>query len=131
MYDILAAVDESEERARTQARAIADLPRDPDDLRVVIFHDFTNNPEGASVHQVAAVRRAKEILEDAGVDVELAESSGKPAQTILEIARERDVDLISLSGRRRTPTGKALFGSVTQAVILDADRPVMVSNPSE
>ncbi|MEA5388955.1 universal stress protein [Haloarculaceae archaeon H-GB2-1] len=65
------------------------------------------------------------------MDVELDESSGKPAESILSEAGKRDVDLVSLSGRKRTPTGKALFGSVTQAVILGADRAVMVSNPSE
>jgi nucleotide-binding universal stress UspA family protein len=34
--------------------------------------------------------------------------------------------MICVAGRKRTPTGKVLFGSVTQAVILDTERPVLV-----
>lgn len=125
MYEILVAVDESEERAKLQAEAVADMPG-REEIRATLFHDFTDNPSGASVTQVASVRRARDRLEAAGVEVTLAESSGDPAETILEEAHERDVDCICVAGRKRTPTGKVLFGSVTQAVVLSADRPVLV-----
>jgi nucleotide-binding universal stress UspA family protein len=126
MYRILAAIGTDEERALEQAKAIADLPRDDSDVSVTLFHDFTENAEGASVHQVAAVRRAAEYLEETGVEVGYAESSGNAAQTILETAEKMDADLLCLAPRRRTPTGKALFGSVTQEVILNSARPTLV-----
>ena len=125
MYRILAAIGSDEDRALEQGKAIANLPRD-EDVSVTLFHDFTENTEGASVHQVASVRRAAEYLEDAGIEVEYAESSGDAAQAILRRAEEMDADLLSLAPRGRTPTGKAIFGSVTQQVVLNATRPSLV-----
>jgi nucleotide-binding universal stress UspA family protein len=126
MYRIVMAVDTSEARARAEADAVIDLPRDPSDLHVTILHDFTNNPSGASVTQVAAVRRARDRLTEHGIEVELAESSGDPAEAIIDAAEELGADMVVLAARRRSPTGKLLFGSVTQAVILGTDRPVLV-----
>jgi nucleotide-binding universal stress UspA family protein len=130
MYEVLLAIDDSEERALAQAETVADLPG-RDEIRAVLFHDFTDNPSGASVTQIGAVRRAADILEDADVEVAYEESSGDPSETILEAARDRDADCICIAGRTRTPTGKVLFGSVTQAVILGADRPVLVCSTDD
>ena len=124
MSELLLAVDDSTERALAQARAVADLPLE--DVQAVLLHVFVGeNPNGASVHQVASVRRARERLEEAGIEVELDESSGDPAGAIVETARERDVDLVVVAGRKRSPTGKAVLGSVSQSVLLTADRPVL------
>lgn len=49
------------------------------------------------------------------------------AETILEVAEEYECDHIFLSGRKRSPTGKALFGDRTQAVLLNADAYVTVA----
>ncbi|MFC7081772.1 universal stress protein [Halorussus caseinilyticus] len=131
MYQILAAIGTDEDRALEQAQAIADLPRNGD-VSVTLFHDFADgNPEGASVHQVAAVRRAVEYLEDEGIEVGYSESSGDAAQAILDTADELDADLLCLAPRERTPAGKALFGSVTQQVILEGSRPTLVVGAGE
>ena len=127
MYHVVFGVDESEERAESAARAVANLPGEAGDMRVTLFHVFTDNPSGASATQVASVRAAEDVLEAAGVDVEIGESSGDPAESILELADEEDADLVVVGGRKRSPAGKALFGSVTQSVILNSDRPVMVT----
>lgn len=52
---------------------------------------------------------------------------GEEADTILEVAEEYECDHIFLSGRKRSPTGKALFGDRTQAVLLNAEAYVTVS----
>lgn len=131
MYDIVVGVDNDEDRAEAQGREILAMPFDPSDVRVTVVHAFGDNPAGASVSQVRAVRRIRDLLEEADVQVELEESSGDPAVAILEVAAERDADLIVVAGRKRTPTGKVLFGSVTQGVILETDRAVMVCSAAE
>lgn len=55
---------------------------------------------------------------------------GKRANAILEIAADRNCDHVFLHGRRRSPTGKAIFGDTTQAVILNFDGYVTVSTIS-
>ncbi len=125
MYTVLVAIDSSEDRALAEAETVADLPG-RGEVTAVLFHTFGDNPGGASVGQVASVRRAREYLEDAGVTVTLAEGSGDPAEEILRVAADRDADAICLAARKRTPAGKVLFGSVTQGVILSTDRPVIV-----
>jgi nucleotide-binding universal stress UspA family protein len=128
MYTVVMGVDTSEDRARRQADDVVDLPGAGDGVRVVVVHDFTDNPEGASVQHVASVRRARERLEAAGIDVELKESSGDPAAAIVDAAEEYDADLVNVAARKRSPTGKVVFGSVTQAVLLNTHRPVLVSD---
>lgn len=125
MYTVVLSIDVDKRRAVAQAEAVAALPSAAEEVRAVVLHVFEDNPEGASVAQVAAARRAADVLEAVGIDHELREASGEPAPTVLEVARDLEADLVCLSGRKRTPTGKALFGSVTQSVILNADRPVM------
>ena len=43
--------------------------------------------------------------------------------TILEDVEHADTDYLGLGGRRRSPVGKAAFGSVTQSVLLEASIP--------
>jgi Universal stress protein UspA and related nucleotide-binding proteins len=126
MYNIVAGVDENVPRGTDIAESIIEVPLLKDHVHVTLLHDFEDNPEGASVDQVASVRRTRDILEEADYTVELEESSGEPARAILRLADEQDAELIVLSGRKRTPAGKVIFGSVTQSVILDTNRSVLV-----
>ncbi|WP_144923430.1 universal stress protein [Halorubrum salsamenti] len=126
MYDVLMGIDNAEDRrAVAQAEAIADLPTEEGAVTAHLCHVFQENPEGASVHQISAVRRAREILEEAEVNCVHYEASGEPSDELLAAAADVDADAICVSGRKRRPTGKAVFGSVTQDVILGTDRPVL------
>ncbi len=131
MYHVVIGVDEDEDHARACAREVVNLPGQSSEKRVTLIHSFTDNPSGASATQVHSVREAGDLLEEAGVEFDVTESSGDPAEAIIETADADDADLIVIGGRKRSPAGKALFGSVTQSVILNAGRPVMVTGVLE
>lgn len=132
MYRALIPIDNSEERARAQATAVAELPG-TDEVEAVVLHVFEDEDaaETTSATQMRSGRNAEEVLTEAGVSVEDDSRWGDPAQAILDAANEHDVDAIVLGGRKRSPLGSALFGSVSQAVILDAERPVTVTGSVE
>jgi nucleotide-binding universal stress UspA family protein len=75
----------------------------------------------------ATIRDLGDALEAAGVEFtwngRLGEEDEK-GEEIVEFAEEHDVDLVVVGGRRRSPSGKAVFGSTAQAVMLNAPCPV-------
>ncbi|MDQ2052450.1 universal stress protein [Natronolimnohabitans sp. A-GB9] len=130
MTTILLSIDTNVERANEQVESITELPLDTTETQIVLYHVFRADDEGADARNLKSVAAAVEQLEDAGFDVEVAQSSGDAVPNILDKADELDADLISLAGRKRSPTGKALFGSVTQDVILKSDRTVLLETTS-
>lgn len=130
MYRILLPVDDNEARARAQAEFVTGLPGTAE-IEVVVTHALTAEEtdvphELQNLDRIDTVRLVRDRLEDTGVAVELAEARHPPADGILEIAAELDIDHIAMGTHHRSPTGKALFGSVAQTVLLDADVPVTI-----
>lgn len=58
-------------------------------------------------------------------DAKLIVEEGAPAERLLELAAERECDLIVLGGR--DPGGKRMFGSVAEAVLANARIPVLIA----
>lgn len=126
MTHVVLAVDDDEDRAVLQAERIAELDWSPDGVQVTVVHVFTDNKEGASVSQFGPAREARDVLEAAGIDVTLDERSGRPGEAIVRYAEEEaPADLICVGGQKRSPAGKAMFGSVSQSVMLDTALPVL------
>lgn len=147
MYHVLLALDESEARAQAQVAAIERLPHANEAVAVDVLY-VEEDDAGADAEWAAggfseayaaemanldqdrgrpdSVDVALEDLEAAGIDATVHVASGSPAGAILAAAEEFDSDSIVLGTQGHTPVGKVLFGSVTQAVILDSDRPVTV-----
>ncbi|WP_266079952.1 universal stress protein [Haladaptatus caseinilyticus] len=68
----------------------------------------------------------REVLEGVDIEYEAVGRVGDERDEILNIAEEYGCDHVFLAGRKRSPTGKAIFGDRTQAVILDFDGAVTV-----
>lgn len=66
------------------------------------------------------------ISDDVSVERHQFVRGNDPAEDVLSYARDADADEIVLSVGGRSPTGKALFGSVAQRLLLNADRPMRV-----
>jgi nucleotide-binding universal stress UspA family protein len=140
MYHVLLA---TEDEPTPLVETVTDLPADTDEIEVTVlnvFEEFEVRDEGQSVSSDAiydeddvpgSVTAAVDALEAAGVTARVRHEHGDPATVILDTAAELDVDAIAVHGRKRSPIGKALFGSVTQAVLLDADRPVFVATADD
>lgn len=72
---------------------------------------------------------AKEVAADVASrttdDYEAVGLVGNAGDELVRYAEEQDASYICVGGRRRSAVGKALFGSVTQDVLLNADCPVV------
>ncbi|RQH02622.1 universal stress protein [Natrarchaeobius oligotrophus] len=73
-----------------------------------------------------ASRVANDVVEDR-FSIEPIGTVGNPAEVIVEQVEKLEADYLVIGGRKRTPVGKALFGSVTQSVLLSADCPVVTT----
>jgi nucleotide-binding universal stress UspA family protein len=71
------------------------------------------------------IERAIERLDAAGIDHEVRGAVGDPQEAIGEEAEATQADLLVIGGQRRSPAGKAVFGSLTQDVLLTAPCPVV------
>lgn len=133
MYQVLVPVDANEDRALTQANYVTSLPNAAEEVAATVLYVFDQDSSSAPAQipavatRVASVRAVQKVFDEAGIEYSVQEDSVETVDNILDHAAEDDVDAIVLGGRKRSPAGKALFGSVTQKVILNTDRPVVVT----
>lgn len=129
MYSVLLPVDSSADRAAAQAAAVTNLPHAAEDVEVHVVHVFDDEDvaETTTVEQLPSGKQLVEELRRAGLKVTTESTYGDPTKQIVNSAQEHDADMIVLGGRKRSPMGALIFGSVSQGVILDTDRPVTVT----
>lgn len=72
----------------------------------------------------ATIRDLADRLDAAGIEYSVGGAVGNHGDSIIGLAEEADADLVVVGGRQRSPTGKAVFGSTAQKVMLSAPCPV-------
>ncbi|WP_267643448.1 universal stress protein [Haloarchaeobius amylolyticus] len=137
---LLALGHEDEERLESITDTVVDLAA-PGESTVVLGHVFTweeyddvkekldiSKDAEVTPDDVAAkyntVRTVAGLLAEAGVDYEIRGAVGEYGHEIVDLAEEETADLVVVGGRKRSPTGKAVFGSTAQEVMLNAPCPV-------
>lgn len=138
---LLAVGTEDEERTEQLAKEAIAIA-EPAGAEVVLTHVFSNgefdgvrsrlgvdaSSEGSTPDAVATrhttTRKLAKALDDAGVKYTVRGAVGDHAGEVVATAESVGADRVVVGGRQRSPTGKAVFGSVAQDVMLSAPCPV-------
>jgi nucleotide-binding universal stress UspA family protein len=112
------------------------------DSHVVLAHVFTDEEYASALDRLeidptaeeatpggvarrhTTTRELGKLLDEAGMEYEVRGGVGEHGKEIVAIAKEVDADLVIVGGRKRSPAGKAVFGSTAQEVMLEAPCPV-------
>ncbi len=139
---VLLAVGTEDETQTEQIAREAIAVAEPTGAEVVLTHVFTDEEfdgirsklgvdptsEGSTPDAVAerhtTTRALAKALDEAGVDYSIRGAVGDHADEVVGVASAVEADRVVVGGRRRSPAGKAVFGSVAQEVILSSPCPV-------
>jgi nucleotide-binding universal stress UspA family protein len=84
------------------------------------------NPSDTDRIAVQRLEQARAYLEERSLDAELVPTKGTPADAILRLAQERDVDLIVVGSRHKRFFERLVEGSVNENVLRRAGCDVLV-----
>jgi nucleotide-binding universal stress UspA family protein len=124
------------DRVEALAAAVTEVA-EPTDAHVVLLHVFgedgfesvRNRLDQSEASPAAAARRQKTVrdltdaFDDASVQYDVRGRVGEKADAIVSGAQDVAADRVFVAGRARSPTGKAVFGSTAQTVMLSAPCP--------
>ncbi len=110
----------------TLLHVIHELPVGVGDWAAGLPESYLGDLE-ADVQQ--SLESAREQVKAAGVDADIVMVHGIPFQSIIDVARDRQADLIVMGTHGRTGLKHVLLGSVAERVVRHAPCPVLVVRP--
>jgi len=84
------------------------------------------NPSDADRIALERLEQARAFLEERGLEADLVPTKGAPADAIVQLAQERNVDLIVVGSRHKRFFERLVEGSVNQNVLRRAGCDVLV-----
>lgn len=130
MYTILLPVDRDVDRAISQAEYVDRLTDVDGEYEVTVLHVSSLeaiSDEDEEFSTVDSAVAAAAHLEEIGLDVTRSVESGRPAETISEVAANLDVDEIVMGGRKRSGMVQVLLGSTVYEVMISTEKPVTIT----
>jgi nucleotide-binding universal stress UspA family protein len=114
---------DSAETSETLVGYVRERATDDDTLYAV---NSLYGGDRTSDDDIVAGENALGVLEDElGAEPHQLIRGNSPQEDMLQFARDHGVDELVIGIRKRSPTGKMLFGSTAQDLLLDTDRPVV------
>ncbi len=137
---ILVPLDDSERSTEALTFAVETYPDadlialhiiDPSDFPTGGFEggtvaDFERFREGQTERGNELLERATDLAAEAGVDIETAIETGRPAKTIVTYADANEIDHIVMGSHGRTGASRILLGSVAEGVTRRSSVPVTI-----
>lgn len=79
----------------------------------------------------AYLERVAERLTADGLQVDIVLRKGEPADTVIDVAKELEADLIVMATHGRTGLGRWVLGSVADRVVRASHLPVLLIRPAD
>lgn len=139
---VLVAVGPTEENRVEDLTESVCAVAGPAQARVVLFHSFSESafeegiretghdpddppdPEAVAA-RLASVDAMASTLSATDIAYDVRGAIGSPKGTILDAIEDVDADMVFVGGRSRSPVGKAIVGSTSQKVLMNATCPVV------
>ncbi|WP_137284532.1 universal stress protein [Halorussus salinisoli] len=138
---VVESIDEDEELLRNAGELASNVDATLVILSILTEEEYENNAEtlerianrentsygnktGLSIARKPAEEAGETVLQEIDVEYEavgVVVDSDSKSTKIIEVAEDRECDHVFIRGKRRSPTGKALFGDTAQSVILNFD----------